>query len=364
MTDLVFVSGASGFIASHIVQKLLERGLRVRGSVRSLAREADLAHLRRLPGAAERLELVEADLMTPHAFDQHVQGARWVMHTASPFFMDVKDPQRDLVDPALSGTRTMMEACAQAPSVQRVVLTSSMAAITDEPPEGRVLTEADWNDESTLERNPYYLSKTLAERAAWTFVKEQKPRFDLVAINPFIVIGPSQTKSVGTSNKLFLDLLGGVYPGIMSLTWGFVDVREVAEAHVRAIEVPSASGRYLTAGETVTMRAIVELLARAGWAGSKLPRLGMDCAMGDHAARLASYMQPKGTGSYLRTHLGRVPRYDASKVQRELGITFRPVEASILDTMDDLARWGHVPARDVTPGARPDGSAARAASQG
>ena len=340
---LVLVTGASGFVASHIVKLLLERGHRVRGTVRSLGKERELAFLRGFAGAAERLELVQGDLLARGSFDAAAKGCDAVLHTASPYALDVKDPQKDLVDPAVEGTRNVLGACAAAPSVARVVVTSSMAAITDEPESDHVLTEKDWNEKSSLDRNPYYFSKTMAERAAWDFVAREKPRFDLVAVNPFLIIGPSFTPAVNPSNQLFVDLLKGTYPGVMNLTWGFVDVRDVAEAHVRAIEKKEAHGRYVCAGETVAMRAVVELLEQNGWAaGNKLPKLGMDCAVGDFAVRLSSYLQPKGVGTYLRTHVGRVPRYDTTKIRGELGMTFRSASASILDTMADLAKWGHV----------------------
>lgn len=339
----VLVTGASGFIASRIVEQLLAKGHRVRGTVRSLKKVQDLASLRSLPGAAERLELVEADLLLGGSFDAAAQGCDAVLHTASPYVLDAKDPQKDLVDPAVQGTRNALSACQKSPTVKRVVLTSSMAAITDEPNSDHVLTESDWNTKSSLERNPYYYSKTLAERAAWEFVEKERPGFDLVVINPFLVIGPALSSGVNPSNQLFVDLLKGTYPGVMNLTWGFVDVRDVADAHVRAILTPEASGRYITAGETISMRAVVELLEKNGWAkGNKLPTLGMDCGIGDFAVRVSSYLQPKGVGSYLRTHVGRVPRYDASKAKRELGVEFRPVESSTLDTLADLASKGLV----------------------
>ncbi len=339
----VLITGASGFIASHIVQELLAHGHRVRGTVRSLKKTKELAPLRELAGAADRLELVEADLLTDGAFDAAASGVDAVLHTASPYVLDAKDPQKDLVDPAVKGTRNVLLAAARSSSVKRVIVTSSMAAITDEPESDHVLTEEDWNTRSSLERNPYYFSKTLAERAAWDFVKEEKPAFDLVVINPFLVIGPSLMPAINTSNQLFVDLLKGTYPGVMNLTWGFVDVRDVADAHVRALESPKASGRYIAAGETIAMRDVVDLLDKDGWSkGHKLPKLGLDCAVGDFAVRLSSYLQPKGVGSYLRTHVGRVPRYDNTKAQKELGVSFRPAKASILDTMADLVRWGHV----------------------
>lgn len=339
----VLVTGASGFIASRTIEQLLAKGHRVRGTVRSLGKEKDLAPLRALPGAKERLELVQADLLTAGSFDAPAQGCDAVLHMASPYVLEAKDPQKDLVDPAVKGTENVLSASEKAGTVKRVVITSSMAAITDEPESDHVLTEADWNVKSSLERNAYYYSKTLAEKAGWAFVESRKPGFDLVTVNPFMVIGPSLSPGINTSNQLFVDLLSGTYPGIMNLTWGFVDVRDVASAHVRAIEIPTAHGRYITAGETISMRDVVELLAKNGWgAGNKLPKLGMDCGAGDFAVRLSSYLQPKGVGSYLRTHVGRVPRYDTSKVQRELGLSFRPVAESILDAVNDLAAQGHV----------------------
>jgi len=339
----VLVTGASGFIASRIIEQLLVKGHHVRGTVRSLKTQKELAVLRDLPGASDRLQLLEADLLMEGAFESAAQGSDVVLHTASPYVLDAKDPQKDLVEPAVAGTRNVLAACQKSTTVKRVVVTSSMAAITDEPESERVLTEADWNVKSSLTRNPYYFSKTLAERAAWDFVEQQKPGFDLVVINPFLVIGPSLSSSLNPSNQLFVDLLKGTYPGVMNLTWGFVDVRDVADAHVRAAELASAHGRYIVAGETVGMRAVIELLQKHGWGpGNKLPKLGMDCTMGDFAVRLSSYLQPQGVGSYLRTHVGRVPRYDNTKVKTELGLTFRPVETSILDTLADLAQQGHI----------------------
>ena len=153
---------ANGFIASHVIERLLAAGHHVTGKVRDPAREAKTAHLLAMDGAPERPALVAADLTDPDPFLAHMD-VDVVMHMASPHAVDVADPQRDLVDPAVRGTRSALDAAARSPRVRRVVLTSSMAAITDEP-DGRVLTEADWNEGSSLDRNPNYYSKTLAER--------------------------------------------------------------------------------------------------------------------------------------------------------------------------------------------------------
>jgi dihydroflavonol-4-reductase len=338
----VCVTGATGFVAAWLVRQLLERGdIRVRGTVR---RAASADHLRGLPGASERLELVEADLTAPDSFGAAVKGCAVVFHTASPYVIQVDDPQRDLVDPAVNGTLGVLRACAAAPDVVRVVLTSSMAAVTDEPDSARVLTEADWNEKSTLKRNPYYLSKTMAERAAWDFVAREKPRFDLVALNPFMIMGPSLSPGVNVSNQIVADLVNGVYPGILSLTWGIVDVRDVAHAHIRAAEVPSANGRYLLVQEPpVSMRTMVGWLREAGYGErTKLPSRAMDNGVGTLLVKLNSYLQPAGVGSYLRTHIGRVPRYDASKARRELEMTFRPSRQTVIETANDLEQHGHI----------------------
>jgi len=342
-TAPVCVTGASGFIASHLVAQLLARGYHVRGTVRRSADAAATAHLRALPGAAERLSLVDADLnaAVSGAFDAAVAGCASVLHTASPYALHVKDPQKDLVDPAVQGTRGVLQSCASAGTVRRVVVTSSMAAITDEPSSDHVLSEADWNTRSSLTRNPYYLSKTLAEREAWRFVETSKSAFDVVTINPFLVVGPSLSPGLNTSNQMFVDLLRGAYPGILSLTWGLVDVRDVALAHILAMETPTARGRYLCAAHTLSMRELVARLRALGYRG-KLPRIGLDHAVGDVIVRALSFAQPAGIGSYLRTHVGRTPRFDNGKIQRELGLAFRPVETTLADTMADLGRWGHL----------------------
>lgn len=342
MAGTVLVSGASGFIAGHVVEQLLAKGFEVRGTVRDPQDSVKTAHLRALPGA-ERLTLMAADLTDPDPFTAQADVDA-ILHLASPYVINVADPQRDLVDPAVQGTLSMLRAAAANPRVKRVVLTSSMAAVTDSP-EDHVLTEADWNTRSSLTRNPYYYSKTLAERAAWEYMEREKPGFDLVVINPFLVIGPSHTRAINTSPQTLVDMLKGIYPAVMALTWGFVDVRDVAAAHVAAMERVGASGRYLCVAGNKSMAETIALMRAAGYQG-KLPKLDLSGPIGTALMKLASYGQPKGVGSYLRTHLGRVPQYDASRSMRELGQHYRPVEESLTDTLADLARWGHIAPAD------------------
>jgi dihydroflavonol-4-reductase len=295
-----------------------------------------------LPGAAELLELVEADLNKPDTFVSAVSGVEYVIHIASPYSLTVKDPQRDLVDPAVNGTLAVLRAAYDAGIVKRVVLTSSVASISDSF-EDKVYTEADWNELSSLTRNPYYYSKTQAERAAWKFVEEKPDKFDLVVINPFMVIGPALTPStVNESVAIIKQLLDGdMATGGIDLSLGVVDVRDVAAAHVLAMETANAKGRYICWNRTIHMEELVATLKTQLPAYSnRLPTRQLPHWL----VYIAAYFRDAGTRSYLHTNLGRVPRLDHSKIVADLGLEFRPVD----DTLGDTCKWlidnGHVKA--------------------
>lgn len=336
------MTGASGFIGSQIVRELLQHGYRVRGTVRSPAKVLEQGHLSALPGAAERLALIAADLDEPGSFHQAVSGCQYVIHTASPYVVTVDDPKRELLDPALNGTRSVLAAALNAGHVERVVITSSFAAITDEP-DGR-FDEGMWNETSSLRRNPYYYSKTMAERAAWDFAA-QEPGFDVISINPTLVIGPSLVPTLNESSQVLADLTRGRYPGILSLAFGLVDVRDVARAHRLALETPKASGRYLCTAGVWTMRQIIEFARASDLPLRRLPSLPLDNALGSGLLKLAALFQSPGMRDYLQTHLGRLPELDTSKIRSDLGMTFRPLEETMIDAYRDLLRWGHVTGR-------------------
>ena len=337
----VCVTGASGFIAAHIVRELLEQGYRVRGTVRKSPNSYPF--LLGLPGASDRLELVEAELLNDGAYDRAVAGCDYVMHTASPYEINVKNPQTDLVDPAVNGTETVLESCLKSGGVKRVILTSSIAAITDEPDSMKVFTEKDWNTMSSLDRHPYQYSKTLAERAAWDLVMRKRPTFDLVAINPTMVSGPSLGPSLNTTNRMIRDIINGAFPCIMDINWGFVDVRDVAKAHILAMENETASGRYLCSAETMHMKALVAFLKFSGFDNYPLPKVDLSGKAGTLLMKVLSFTQPRDTGMFIRTNIGRTNRYDNAKMRRELGISFMPINESIIAAVKDMVTWGHLP---------------------
>ena len=337
------VTGANGFIGSQLAALLLSRGHHVRGTVRRLDDPATVAHLRALPGAADRLELVTANLTEPGSFDEAVVGMEGVFHVASPYTLTASDPQRDLVDPAVQGSLNLLRAASTEPSVKRVVLTSSMAAVLDEPMSDHVYTEADWNTASSLSRNPYYFSKAQAERAAWQFVEETQPGFDLVCINPMFTIGPALGPGTNVSNQLIVDLMKGTYPGLFALSWGIVDVRDVALAHLLAMETPDASGRYMCLGEVVTMREAVDILRPLAHGRGKLPTRSLESPLWTVLVKVVAFSRPAGERSYLRTHLGGTLRVDTSRITSGLGMSFRPARSVLADTFADLDARGELP---------------------
>jgi dihydroflavonol-4-reductase len=244
MSTTVVVTGATGFLASHIIKRLLAQNFIVHGTVRSLANKSKYNFLQQFPNASTNLKLFEADLLQDGSFDEVVKNASIVLHTASPYFLEnVKDAQTQLVEPALHGTLNVLQSALKAKQVRRVVLTSSTAAICapgEAKPE-KVFTEDDWNEVSSTTRFPYPFSKVQAEKAAWNFVKENNAHFDLVVLNPPLILGPNlagaSQETLNTSNNRLLDMLRKLKKGetiTNTAGLGMVSVHDIAELHIRA----------------------------------------------------------------------------------------------------------------------------------
>ncbi len=228
--------------------------------------------LKALPGAAERLTLYAADLLVPGSFDAAVEGATYVLHSASPVALEVvPDPEEMLIRPAEEGTQNVLASVLKSTTVRRVVLTSSFRAIFglgDEHPQGYVYTEADWNTKSSLENNQgYALSKLRAEKAAWAFIEAHKPTsWEMVVLNPGLIFGPllSRHHTEAFSIQFFQQLVTGELPPV-KLPWPVVDIRDVATAHVRALQLQEASGRYLLTSGTLSLREILDTVRDKIW---------------------------------------------------------------------------------------------------
>jgi dihydroflavonol-4-reductase len=236
----VLVTGGNGYIAAHVVEMLLEKNYKVRATVRDASKPDKYKHLLQMKNAQTNLELVSFDLTADEMDLKLLDNVEVVLHVASPFIVNVKDPQKDLVDPAVKGTLNVLSACLKS-NVKQVILTSSVAAISDSP-KLRQITEDDWNDDCSLTKNSYNYSKVSAEKAAWKFMKDQvKGKFKLVTICPSLVFGPCHTDSVNTAVNVLQELLKPVF---LDLSVSFVDVRDVAQAHIAAFENEKSEGYF------------------------------------------------------------------------------------------------------------------------
>lgn len=344
-TQPVLVTGASGYIASWVVRYLLEAGFTVHATVRNLRDEDKFRHLLALKGTdGGNLRIFEADLLREGSFAQAMAGCACVFHTASPFKVQgVKDAQKELIGPAIAGTRNVLDTVGSTDTVIRVVLTSSMAAIYGdaadvlEYPDG-TMTEDCWNESSTPTYQSYSYSKTAAEREAWTLAEAQQ-RWDLVVINPGFVFGPSLTdRRDSTSIDTILSLLSGKYKsGVPELYFACVDVRDVARAHVNAWLRPASSGRHILAAETLSMLQIASILREHSNRRYPIPTSELP-------AFLLYLVGPViGFGwKYIRRNLGIAMKFDNRYSKVDLGLEYRPLRQTLLDQLGQLERDGLV----------------------
>ncbi len=338
----VLVTGASGYIATHIVRQLLISGYRVRGTVRSLQNESKISPLRELcPNSRHPLELVEADLTDPSSWVPAVRGCRFVIHTASPFPPHNPAREDDVIQPALDGTLSVLRACQDVGNVLRVVLTSSAAAVSsgDSKDQDATFTEDDWSDPERT-NYVYFRSKILAERAAWEFVESlpQGQRFELTVINPSYVIGPVLCGGRVTSMAIVRLLLSGRMSAVPSINFSVIDVRDVAHAHVAAMTSPKAAGRrYLVAGPNVWIKDMARVLrGEFQKMGYKVPTWEAPYFLMRIAAWYDKRLQ------LMMPAWGKVIRFDNSRMVEELGVTPRPPEDSLLALAHSLIDKGIV----------------------
>ena len=249
----VLVTGGTGYLASWIIRYLLEQGTPVNTTVRNLSDKKKHAFL--LDMAEElngSLRLFEADLLREGSFKEAMKGCSVVFHTASPFYVTrIKNPVKELIQPAVQGTATVLNQASQTDTVRRIVLTSSVAAIYGDAIDSQKIAdqtfdESYWNNTSSEEHQPYSFSKTLAERKAWEIAEKNSP-WDLVVMNPSFILGPGLNKRTsGSSTTIMLQMAkGDMKFGAPDFWYGMVDLRDVAKAHIAGAYTPSASGRHI-----------------------------------------------------------------------------------------------------------------------
>ena len=249
--ETVLVTGGTGFIGLHCLQQLLDKGYKVRTTLRSESRKQEVMEaMKKHSSNCENLEFFIADLLNDDGWKEAVEGSKYVLHVASPFFLGEPENEDVFIKPAVEGTLRVLKACADS-EVQKVVLTSSFAAVGyGHPREKEVYTEEDWSSVDG-EISPYAKSKTLAEKAAWDFVEnlEESKKFELTVINPVAVTGPMLTSDIGSSNDFLLKLISGSMPACPKIHMGYIDVRDVAKAHIFSMTEEKTNGERIIVSE-------------------------------------------------------------------------------------------------------------------
>jgi len=337
----VLVTGGSGFIGSHCILQLLAGGHQVRTTVRSLKRESDVRAMLKEGGAdsqsCARLSFFAADLENDAGWPEAVAGCEYVLHVASPFPANVPKNETELIVPAREGALRVLRAARDA-GVKRVVLTSSFAAIGyGHPPRNAPFDETGWTDLNADGLTAYVKSKTIAERAAWDFIDREDGNLELSVINPVGVFGPALGPDYSTSILIVQRMMDGAVPGLPKLCFGTVDVRDVAELHIRAMTHPAAKGeRFLAiAGDFLSLVEIAKLLKRRlGAAAKRVPTRELP----NWLVRLAALRDP--AVKQILPELGKVKNATSEKARRMLGWAPRSNEESIMATAESLMRLG------------------------
>jgi nucleoside-diphosphate-sugar epimerase len=334
----VLVTGGSGFIGSHTILQLLAQGHEVRTTVRNLNREGEVRALLKQGGAepGEKLKFFAADLNDDAGWREAVDGCEFVHHVASPFPASIPKHEDDLIIPAREGALRVLRASRDA-DVKRVVMTSSFAAIGYGQDINQIFDETNWTNLNGKGLTPYTKSKTIAERAAWDFVAKENGRIELAVVNPVGVFGPVLGPDYSTSILLVERLMDGSMPGLPKLYFAGVDVRDVADLHLRCMTNSAAKGeRFLAvAGETMSIRDMALILrAKMGDAAKKVPTRELP----NWVVRLVSL-----TDAEIRSvipELGKKKSCTNAKAKRMLGWSPRSNEECVTATAESLVQLG------------------------
>ncbi|EKO33066.1 diaminohydroxyphosphoribosylaminopyrimidine deaminase [Leptospira santarosai] len=338
----VLVTGGGGYIASWIIRYLLEDGISVRATVRNKSDSKKISHLLKFSERfSGKLELYEADLLKEGSFLNAIQdkgGVELILHTASPFFIDrIKNPQKELVEPAVFGTKNVLESANASPSVKRIVLTSSVAAVMGDNvetlsiPNHRV-SEENWNTTSSLKHQPYPYSKTLAEKEAWKIADAQS-KWDLITINPSFVMGPSVSdRADGTSVNFMLSMINGKFaPGVPDIMIGFVDVRDVAKAHILAGFTPAAKGRHIVSAITLKFLDVAKIIREKYGNRFPIPKTSLP--------KFLTYLIGPFFGlswPYISRNVGFSFEIDHSYSKKDLGLNYRPISETFVEHIEQI----------------------------
>lgn len=331
--EKVLVTGATGFIGLHCIDQLLNQGYAVNGSLRSPKRKDEIFNaLKNKNTPTENLNLFIFNLTEDDGWDEGMKGCDYLLHIASPLSVKAYDDDY-FVKPAVAGVKRAFK-FAMKHNVKKVVLTSSVAAIIETDEDKEYFDETDWSDLESRKINSYAKSKTLAEKAAWDFVKEHENPFELAVVNPALVTGPSLTKDLGESNKSIEMVVTGKMPVAIPMQFGFVDVRDVAAAHILAMQSPSSNGeRFALSEKDLSYKEIAKILRDKGF--KKAPKISVSLWVAKFLANFNKEL--KITVPYM----GKIRSLSKStKAKDILGWNPRPAEESILDVANQIKEMG------------------------
>lgn len=342
MHSPVVLTGGTGYLGSQILHYLLESEYEVRLTTRSVEKTQEDAYIKTvLTRYKSQLSLYEADLLQEGSFDEVMKGAKGLIHAASPFKISgIKDAKKELINPAVQGTKNVLDAASKSETVKKVVLTSSVVAVYGDAKDIElvqedVFNESHWNQTSSISHHPYAYSKTVAEKKAWSL--EQNANFSLVTINPGFILGPANTQRIDSESISFMrDMLNGKFSsGVPSLYFGYTDVRDCAKVHVKALENDNASGRHICVSEEGSMLDVASILSREFGTQYKIPKAKLP--------KFLVYIIGPLNGlswNFLNKNLSIPLHFDNSKIKESLGITFRPLSETVVDHAKQLIKDG------------------------
>ncbi len=332
------VTGATGFIGSYLICALLERGYHVRGSVQNKADSAKLAPLKAFPHQ-ENLEIVEADLLKPASWDSVVQSCDFVFHVAAQITFKTAEDVEKMITSIVDGTSAILKAAAKY-DVKAVIITSSVATMYDFSHPGKVFTEEDWVDPLAKETMGYAKGKLSMEKAAMEFWESTGRKFKLSILNPVTVLGPTKVSKPFWSASVVIPLLDGSTKEMCQISMPLVDIRDVVEAEIRALELPISNGRrYICAsGESPSIKNMADILreefSKHGRDVSNIPVVEM---------KECPYTGENSENNVMRVGWGKVSLVSNERAKKELGMTFRSAKEAIIGMAHSLIELGVVP---------------------
>ena len=338
---LVLVTGGTGFVAGHCILQLLQRGYKVRTTVRSLGKKDKVKEMLKTGGITsfEDIDFIEADLNDDENWAEAVKGCEYVMHVASPIFLRLPKHEDEMIVPAVNGTLRILKAARES-GVRRVVLTSSFGAVgyshTDP---NTLITEKEWTNPNDKSLSAYLKSKTLAEKAAWDFMAREGGSLELTVINPMAIYGPSLGPDLSSGFELVKKILDGSMKATPKIDLGIVDVRDLADLHLRAMTDSKAKGeRFLAlSGGVISLHEIAVLLKEK--LGDKAKNVSGK-VIPDWLVRVAALFKPEAKA--IVPLLGRIRNASNEKAKNMLGWLPRTNEEALLATAESLFRYNSI----------------------